>query len=159
MTFLPYILTYKSRLSRFKTVYYPRSPDYISVLLIVSSVCFILMIFSYYPFGFLVFLYFVLFSSISASLFVILKTYYPQTVFDWRSHLNWQASDSFNEFCVCLCQWQISKKDAGIYEVVLKDDRGKDTSTLNLTDQGNIAEKGFKSTYTIIKLTPYATVH
>uniref|UniRef100_A0A8C1PHJ6 Myomesin 1b n=1 Tax=Cyprinus carpio TaxID=7962 RepID=A0A8C1PHJ6_CYPCA len=43
--------------------------------------------------------------------------------------------DSFNEFCVCLCQWQISKKDAGIYEVVLKDDRGKDTSTLNLTDQ------------------------
>uniref|UniRef100_A0A673L8L9 M-protein, striated muscle-like n=1 Tax=Sinocyclocheilus rhinocerous TaxID=307959 RepID=A0A673L8L9_9TELE len=30
----------------------------------------------------------------------------------------------------------ISKKDAGIYEVVLKDDRGKDTSTLNLTDQG-----------------------
>ncbi|XP_016346173.1 M-protein, striated muscle [Sinocyclocheilus anshuiensis] len=29
----------------------------------------------------------------------------------------------------------ISKKDAGIYEVVLKDDRGKDTSTLNLTDQ------------------------
>ncbi|XP_039646175.1 M-protein, striated muscle isoform X2 [Perca fluviatilis] len=31
---------------------------------------------------------------------------------------------------------QISKKDAGVYEVVLKDDRGKDTSTLNLTDQG-----------------------
>ncbi|XP_044195405.1 myomesin-1 isoform X1 [Thunnus albacares] len=31
---------------------------------------------------------------------------------------------------------KISKKDAGIYEVVLKDDRGKDTSTLNLTDQG-----------------------
>uniref|UniRef100_A0A8C9ZZE7 Myomesin 1 n=1 Tax=Sander lucioperca TaxID=283035 RepID=A0A8C9ZZE7_SANLU len=30
----------------------------------------------------------------------------------------------------------ISKKDAGVYEVVLKDDRGKDTSTLNLTDQG-----------------------
>uniref|UniRef100_A0A8D0A044 Myomesin-1 n=1 Tax=Sander lucioperca TaxID=283035 RepID=A0A8D0A044_SANLU len=30
---------------------------------------------------------------------------------------------------------QISKKDAGVYEVVLKDDRGKDTSTLNLTDQ------------------------
>ncbi|XP_054620876.1 M-protein, striated muscle isoform X7 [Dunckerocampus dactyliophorus] len=31
---------------------------------------------------------------------------------------------------------QISKKDAGVYEVVLKDDRGKDTSALNLTDQG-----------------------
>ncbi|XP_070842016.1 myomesin-1 [Chaetodon trifascialis] len=31
---------------------------------------------------------------------------------------------------------QISKKDSGVYEVVLKDDRGKDTSTLNLTDQG-----------------------
>nr|XP_054607435.1 M-protein, striated muscle isoform X2 [Nothobranchius furzeri] len=31
---------------------------------------------------------------------------------------------------------QISRKDAGVYEVVLKDDRGKDTSTLNLTDQG-----------------------
>ncbi|KAM9713147.1 myomesin-1 isoform 2-T2 [Menidia menidia] len=31
---------------------------------------------------------------------------------------------------------QISKKDAGVYEVVLKDDRGSDTSTLNLTDQG-----------------------
>ncbi|KAM9839522.1 myomesin-1 [Aulostomus maculatus] len=30
---------------------------------------------------------------------------------------------------------QISKKDAGVYEVVLKDDRGKDTSKLNLTDQ------------------------
>uniref|UniRef100_A0A8D3D5D5 Myomesin-1 n=1 Tax=Scophthalmus maximus TaxID=52904 RepID=A0A8D3D5D5_SCOMX len=32
---------------------------------------------------------------------------------------------------------QISKKDSGVYEVVLKDDRGKDTSTLNLTDQAN----------------------
>nr|XP_057915304.1 M-protein, striated muscle isoform X6 [Doryrhamphus excisus] len=31
---------------------------------------------------------------------------------------------------------QISKKDAGVYEIVLKDDRGKDTSSLNLTDQG-----------------------
>ncbi|XP_070708767.1 myomesin-1 isoform X3 [Pempheris klunzingeri] len=31
---------------------------------------------------------------------------------------------------------QISKKDSGVYEVVLKDDRGKDTSTLNLKDQG-----------------------
>ncbi|XP_039900108.1 M-protein, striated muscle isoform X4 [Simochromis diagramma] len=31
---------------------------------------------------------------------------------------------------------QISKKDAGVYEVILKDDRGQDTSTLNLTDQG-----------------------
>ncbi|XP_063768664.1 M-protein, striated muscle isoform X3 [Eleginops maclovinus] len=31
---------------------------------------------------------------------------------------------------------QISKKDSGVYEVVLKDDRGKDTSTLNLTDKG-----------------------
>ncbi|KAF3836353.1 hypothetical protein F7725_028911 [Dissostichus mawsoni] len=32
---------------------------------------------------------------------------------------------------------QISKKDSGVYEVVLKDDRGKDTSTLNLTDKAN----------------------
>ncbi|XP_059183327.1 myomesin-1 [Centropristis striata] len=31
---------------------------------------------------------------------------------------------------------KVSKKDSGVYEVVLKDDRGKDTSTLNLTDQG-----------------------
>ncbi|KAK9527622.1 hypothetical protein VZT92_014168 [Zoarces viviparus] len=31
---------------------------------------------------------------------------------------------------------QISKKDSGVYEVVLQDDRGKDTSKLNLTDQG-----------------------
>ncbi|XP_039900111.1 M-protein, striated muscle isoform X6 [Simochromis diagramma] len=31
---------------------------------------------------------------------------------------------------------KISKKDAGVYEVILKDDRGQDTSTLNLTDQG-----------------------
>ncbi|XP_024910207.1 M-protein, striated muscle isoform X8 [Cynoglossus semilaevis] len=31
---------------------------------------------------------------------------------------------------------QISKKDSGMYEVVLKDDRGKDTATLNLKDQG-----------------------
>uniref|UniRef100_A0A3B4AQI0 Myomesin-1 n=1 Tax=Periophthalmus magnuspinnatus TaxID=409849 RepID=A0A3B4AQI0_9GOBI len=30
---------------------------------------------------------------------------------------------------------QISKKDSGVYEVVLKDDRGKDTSKLNLTEQ------------------------
>lgn len=36
---------------------------------------------------------------------------------------------------------QISKKDAGIYEVVLKDDRGKDASTLNLKDQGKSAQK------------------
>lgn len=34
---------------------------------------------------------------------------------------------------------QISKKDAGVYEVILKDDRGKDTSTLNLKDQGRSA--------------------
>uniref|UniRef100_A0A8C7TFV4 Myomesin 1 n=1 Tax=Oncorhynchus mykiss TaxID=8022 RepID=A0A8C7TFV4_ONCMY len=32
---------------------------------------------------------------------------------------------------------QISKKDAGVYEIVMKDDRGKDTSTLNLTEQAN----------------------
>ncbi|XP_028290946.1 M-protein, striated muscle [Gouania willdenowi] len=31
---------------------------------------------------------------------------------------------------------QISKKDAGVYEVILQDDRGKDSSKLNLTDQG-----------------------
>ncbi|XP_067279215.1 myomesin-1 isoform X2 [Pseudorasbora parva] len=42
----------------------------------------------------------------------------------------------FSEGVLTLEINQISKKDAGIYEVVLKDDRGKDTSTLNLTDQG-----------------------
>ncbi|XDV17709.1 hypothetical protein PO909_023531 [Leuciscus waleckii] len=42
----------------------------------------------------------------------------------------------FTEGVLTLEITQISKKDAGIYEVVLKDDRGKDTSTLNLTDQG-----------------------
>uniref|UniRef100_A0A9J7ZS86 Myomesin-1 n=1 Tax=Cyprinus carpio carpio TaxID=630221 RepID=A0A9J7ZS86_CYPCA len=42
----------------------------------------------------------------------------------------------FSEGVLTLEIAQISKKDAGIYEVVLKDDRGKDTSTLNLTDQG-----------------------
>ncbi|KAM6978017.1 myomesin-1 [Aplochiton taeniatus] len=31
---------------------------------------------------------------------------------------------------------KISKKDAGVYEIILKDDRGTDKSTLNLTDQG-----------------------
>lgn len=36
---------------------------------------------------------------------------------------------------------QISKKDAGVYEVVLKDDRGKDTSTLNLKDQGRSVQR------------------
>ncbi|XP_016118384.1 myomesin-1-like, partial [Sinocyclocheilus grahami] len=41
----------------------------------------------------------------------------------------------FSEGVLTLEIVQISKKDAGIYEVVLKDDRGKDTSTLNLTDQ------------------------
>uniref|UniRef100_A0A8C5H7J8 Myomesin 1b n=1 Tax=Gouania willdenowi TaxID=441366 RepID=A0A8C5H7J8_GOUWI len=33
---------------------------------------------------------------------------------------------------------QISKKDAGVYEVILQDDRGKDSSKLNLTDQGDL---------------------
>ncbi|XP_056113825.1 M-protein, striated muscle isoform X1 [Rhinichthys klamathensis goyatoka] len=42
----------------------------------------------------------------------------------------------FSEGVLTLEITQISKKDAGVYEVVLKDDRGKDTSTLNLTDQG-----------------------
>jgi len=31
---------------------------------------------------------------------------------------------------------KITKKDAGVYEVILKDDRGTDKSTLNLIDQG-----------------------
>uniref|UniRef100_H3DIB2 Myomesin-1 n=2 Tax=Tetraodon nigroviridis TaxID=99883 RepID=H3DIB2_TETNG len=43
---------------------------------------------------------------------------------------------SFTEGVLKLEIAQISKKDAGVYEVVLKDDRGKDTSTLNLKDQG-----------------------
>nr|XP_040023834.1 M-protein, striated muscle isoform X1 [Gasterosteus aculeatus aculeatus] len=49
-----------------------------------------------------------------------------------------KADDSlgFTEGVLKLEIAQISKKDSGVYEVVLKDDRGKDTSTLNLTDQG-----------------------
>ncbi|XP_056440362.1 myomesin-1 isoform X1 [Gadus chalcogrammus] len=43
---------------------------------------------------------------------------------------------SFTEGVLKLEIAQISKKDAGVYNIVLKDDRGKDTSTLNLTDQG-----------------------
>nr|XP_019943161.1 PREDICTED: myomesin-1 isoform X6 [Paralichthys olivaceus] len=43
---------------------------------------------------------------------------------------------SFTEGVLKLEIAQISKRDSGVYEVVLKDDRGKDTSTLNLTDQG-----------------------
>uniref|UniRef100_A0AAY5JX31 Myomesin 1b n=1 Tax=Esox lucius TaxID=8010 RepID=A0AAY5JX31_ESOLU len=38
--------------------------------------------------------------------------------------------------CSVVLKCKISKKDSGIYEIVMKDDRGKDTSTLNLTDQG-----------------------
>lgn len=34
---------------------------------------------------------------------------------------------------------QFSKKDAGTYEVVLKDDRGKDKSRLKLVDEGQSA--------------------
>uniref|UniRef100_A0A3Q3KHQ8 Myomesin 1a (skelemin) n=1 Tax=Mastacembelus armatus TaxID=205130 RepID=A0A3Q3KHQ8_9TELE len=33
---------------------------------------------------------------------------------------------------------KLSKKDAGVYEVFLKDDRGRDKSTFNLTDAGNV---------------------
>ncbi|KAJ3611068.1 hypothetical protein NHX12_021084 [Muraenolepis orangiensis] len=43
---------------------------------------------------------------------------------------------SFTEGVLKLEIAEISKKDAGVYETVLQDDRGKDTSTLNLTDQG-----------------------
>lgn len=49
----------------------------------------------------------------------------------------------FDKTCVpCLCltvptiPQQISKKDAGVYEVKLKDERGKDKTLLNLTDAG-----------------------
>lgn len=58
------------------------------------------------------------------------KSYFPLCV---ALQLNWMFS-LFLHLC------QISKKDAGVYEVILKDDRGKDTSTLNLTDQGNLPE-------------------
>ncbi|KAG7268622.1 hypothetical protein CRUP_020055, partial [Coryphaenoides rupestris] len=44
---------------------------------------------------------------------------------------------SFSEGVLRLEIAQISKKDAGVYETVLQDDRGKDSSTLNLTDQAN----------------------
>ncbi|XP_064188960.1 M-protein, striated muscle isoform X2 [Anguilla rostrata] len=43
---------------------------------------------------------------------------------------------TFTEGVLSLEISQISKKDAGVYEVVLKDDRGTDTAKLNLTDQG-----------------------
>ncbi|CAN9506382.1 unnamed protein product [Ophioblennius macclurei] len=47
-----------------------------------------------------------------------------------------EQSMSFTEGVLKLEIAQITKKDSGMYEVVLKDDRGKDTSKLNLTDQG-----------------------
>ncbi|XP_029955781.1 M-protein, striated muscle isoform X2 [Salarias fasciatus] len=47
-----------------------------------------------------------------------------------------EQSLSFTEGVLKLEIAQITKKDAGMYEVVLKDERGKDTSKLNLTDQG-----------------------
>lgn len=37
-----------------------------------------------------------------------------------------------NSYLYC----QITRKDAGIYELVLKDDRGKDKSVLKLIDSG-----------------------
>ncbi|XP_036376854.1 M-protein, striated muscle-like [Megalops cyprinoides] len=43
---------------------------------------------------------------------------------------------SFTEGVLTLEISQISKKDSGVYEVVLKDDRGKDTSKLDLTSEG-----------------------
>lgn len=65
-------------------------------------------------------------------------------------------SDEYKSYSLfgVVCDWiwrscslcQISKKDSGVYEVVLKDDRGKDTSTLNLIDQGNLAESHAKIT-------------
>ncbi|XP_041103770.1 myomesin-2-like isoform X1 [Polyodon spathula] len=42
----------------------------------------------------------------------------------------------FKEGVCTLLISQISKKDAGIYEVILRDDRGKDKSLLKLVDQG-----------------------
>lgn len=36
---------------------------------------------------------------------------------------------------------QISKNDMGIYEVFLRDDRGKDKSTFNLTDAGTFSSR------------------
>ncbi|XP_072543002.1 myomesin-1 [Salminus brasiliensis] len=42
----------------------------------------------------------------------------------------------FSEGVLTLEIAQISKKDAGVYQVIVKDDRGTDKSTLNLTDQG-----------------------
>uniref|UniRef100_A0A8C2CA68 Myomesin 1a (skelemin) n=1 Tax=Cyprinus carpio TaxID=7962 RepID=A0A8C2CA68_CYPCA len=46
-----------------------------------------------------------------------------------------------DEDCLCLTvptiAQQISKKDAGVYEVKLKDERGKDKTLLNLTDAAN----------------------
>ncbi|XP_066537025.1 myomesin-1 [Hoplias malabaricus] len=42
----------------------------------------------------------------------------------------------FSEGVLTLEIAQISKKDSGVYEVIVKDDRGTDKSTLKLTDQG-----------------------
>ena len=52
---------------------------------------------------------------------------------------------------------QISKKDSGVYDIVLKDDRGKDKSTLNLTDQGNCTS-ALKSDYTPEHLGEFAAI-
>lgn len=60
-----------------------------------------------------------------ACLFRRMSDYHPLTFRGWS-------------WCFPARLGQISKKDAGIYEVVLKDDRGKDTSKLNLKDQGNL---------------------
>lgn len=53
-------------------------------------------------------------------------------------NLNKMLSRTPFDFYFSLCQ--ISKKDSGVYEVVLKDDRGQDTSTLNLTNQSNLTK-------------------
>lgn len=47
---------------------------------------------------------------------------------------NSEATISCN--AVYLSLPQFSKKDSGIYEVILKDDRGKDKSRLKLVDEG-----------------------
>uniref|UniRef100_A0A8C4S292 Myomesin-1 n=1 Tax=Erpetoichthys calabaricus TaxID=27687 RepID=A0A8C4S292_ERPCA len=44
--------------------------------------------------------------------------------------------DEKHDFKEGVCTLLISQKDAGIYEVILRDDRGKDKSLLKLTDKG-----------------------
>ncbi|MGH0151581.1 UNVERIFIED_CONTAM: hypothetical protein FKN15_026010 [Acipenser sinensis] len=66
----------------------------------------------------------------------------------------------FKEGVCTLLISQISKKDAGIYEVILRDDRGKDKSLLKLVDQAESAtELKIQSTEDGIRLYSFVTYY